>query len=95
MESRDSVGMYILRLDNIADEGSREDSSKIVPGTESSPTLPNLPLGFEGVPDINFFQGPGESAASSGLGSGVMSPMAEIMGLEMTLLAPLAVPPSA
>jgi hypothetical protein len=79
-----------------AEEGSRVESGRLVPRTESSPTLPSLSLGLlGGVPDINFFHGPGESAESSGLGSGVMSPMAAMMGLPARLLAPLAVPPSA
>lgn len=93
--SLDSAELYILRLCIIADEGSRDESAGLVPRTESSPTLPSLSLDFGGVPGISFFQGPGESAESSGLGSGVMSPMADIIGLATALLAPLAVPPSA
>lgn len=44
------------------------------------------------MPALSRFHGPGESAESRGLGSGVTSPIAEIIGLGMTLLVPLAEP---
>lgn len=50
--------------------------------------LLNLPRdgGGEAEPELSIFQGPGESLASRGLGSGVKSPIAAMTGLGMTLL---------
>lgn len=88
MEAEPSSGIYTLRLE--AEVGLNDDASiGIDVSAGSSPMLPSLPRDLGGVPLRSFFQGPGESAESSGLGRGVMSPMAEMTGLGMRLLAAL------
>jgi hypothetical protein len=70
------------------------DSPVLVTNTESSPILPIFSNDVELIEDaaISFFQGPGESPESSGLGNGVISPSAAMMGLGTLLLLALPVP---
>lgn len=70
------------------------DSPELVIKTEPSPTLRSLSrvCGGDVDPDLRSFHGPGESPDISGLGRGVISPIAEMMGLGTRLLVPLVVP---
>lgn len=90
-----SSGTYTLRRE--AEVGLSADASMTAAAAvsfswDSSPMLPRRPRVLGGVPPSSFFHGPGESAESSGLGRGVMSPMAEMTGLAMRLLAALPGP---
>lgn len=58
-----------------------------------SPRLFSLLRGVGEAAPNNLLQGPGESAGRRGLGSGDMSPIAEMIGLGMRLLAALPGPP--
>lgn len=64
----------------------------LVTRTEPSPTGLRRSCGGDAEPALSLFQGPGESPDIRGLGSGVTSPMADIIGLGTKLLVPLAVP---
>jgi hypothetical protein len=68
------------------------DSPVLVTRTEPSPTLLRRCCGGDEELAFSLFQGPGESPDMSGLGSGVISPIAEMIGLGTKLLVPLAEP---
>lgn len=82
---------YILRLAPCVSAASI-DSPALVTRTEPSPTLVRRFWGGDEEPALSLFQGPGESPDMSGLGRGVISPIAEMIGLGTRLLVPLTDP---